>query len=201
MGTSPEADRLGGTADGGPSKPAFVVRPARRSDAASFVELWKTVVAERRFIRTERVDRSVRYYRRHFLRRTWEDDQATLVAMDGRRVVGHLHVAREESPVTRHVASLGMTVAPDWRGKGVGSALMTEAIRWARQVGVEKLALSVYPDNDRAQALYAKFGFQEEGRLTGHSKKSVGYLDEIVMGLWLRPQPGLNIGPRRDDAH
>jgi len=68
---------------------------------------------------------------------------------------------------------------------------MDEAIRWARQFGVEKLALSVYPDNDAARALYRKFGFLEEGRLTGHSKKSIGYRDEIVMGLWLieRPRP------------
>jgi hypothetical protein len=25
--------------------------------------------------------------------------------------------------------------------------------------------------------------------MTGHSKKAVGYRDEIVMGLWLIPQP------------
>ena len=64
-----------------------------------------------------------------------------------------------------------------------------EAISWARAMGVEKLALSVYPHNDRAMALYRKFGFREEGRLTGHSKKRIGYLDEIVMGLWLAGPP------------
>src|SRR5262249_44097421 len=138
---------------------------------------------------TEVLDRPVRYYRRRFLHKTWDDEQATLVAVRDDRVIGHLHVAREESPYTRHVASIGMTVAVDWRGKGVGSALMTEAIRWARLMGVEKLALSVYPDNEIARALYRKFGFREEGRLTGHSKKSIGYRDEIVMGLWLIPQP------------
>ena len=91
--------------------------------------------------------------------------------------------------MTRHVASLGMAVAPEWRGKGVGSALLAETIRWAKEMGVEKLALSVYPHNDAARALYRKFGFTEEGRLTGHSKKSIGYLDEIVMGLWVNARP------------
>jgi RimJ/RimL family protein N-acetyltransferase len=167
----------------------FLVRPAGPADAASFVELWKAVAAEKRFIRTEVVDRPVRYYRRRFLRKTWGDEQATIVAVHGDRVIGHLHIAREESPYTRHVASLGMTVAADWRGRGVGSALMTEAIRWAHSMGIEKLALSVYPDNEVARALYRKFGFREEGRLTGHSKKSIGYRDEIVMGLWLIDQP------------
>jgi putative acetyltransferase len=187
MGTSTEAGRR---ADGGSGdEPAFVVRPARPQDSETFVELWRAVAAERRFIRTERVDRSIRYYRRRFFRRTWENDQATLVAVHDDRVVGHLHIAREDNPVTRHVASLGMTVAADWRHKGVGSALMAEAIRWARSMGVEKLALSVYPDNDAALGLYRKFGFEQEGRLTGHSKKSIGYRDEIVMGLWLVERP------------
>jgi putative acetyltransferase len=72
----------------------------------------------------------------------------------------------------------------------VGSALMADAIRWAREMGVEKLALSVYPDNTRAREMYQRFGFVEEGRLTGHSKKAVGYRDEILMGLWLIPAPG-----------
>jgi RimJ/RimL family protein N-acetyltransferase len=71
----------------------------------------------------------------------------------------------------------------------VGSALIEAAIAWCRQEGVEKIELSVYPDNAAARALYAKFGFREEGRLTGHSKKRTGYLDEVLMGLWLREPP------------
>jgi putative acetyltransferase len=54
---------------------------------------------------------------------------------------------------------------------------------------VEKLELTVYPDNDAARALYTKFGFREEGRLTGRSKKAIGYRDEVVMGCWLSGGP------------
>jgi RimJ/RimL family protein N-acetyltransferase len=185
------ADRVTGQASGpgaAARRPPFVVRPAAPRDASSFLELWRAVVAEKRYVRTERVTSSAGHYRRRF-RRSWTSDEAELVAVLGDRVIGHLNVSREESPATRHVASLGMSVAPDHRGQGVGTELMNECIRWARAVGVEKLALSVYPDNDRALALYRRFGFQEEGRLTGHSKKSIGYRDEIVMGLWLIERP------------
>lgn len=153
------------------------------------MDLWRTVVAERRFVRTDTVGGSTWSYRRRYFRRTWTLGQVSLVAVAGDRVIGHLTASRDEGPVTRHVATLGMAVAPDWRGRGVGSALLAESIRWARAMGVEKLALSVYPDNEAALALYAKFGFRQEGRLTGHSKKSIGYLDEIVMGLWLVDRP------------
>jgi putative acetyltransferase len=185
-------DRGAVSASGGAA--AFVVRPAKPGDAASFLEMWRTVVAEKRYVRSETVGRSAGYYRRRYFRRSWTGDQASLVAVHGERVIGHLNVSREEGTMAGHVASLGMAVAPDWRRRGVGSALLTEAIRWAKEIGVEKLALSVYPHNEPALGLYRKFGFQEEGRLTGHSKKSIGYLDEIVMGLWLIDRPGVRTG-------
>jgi ribosomal protein S18 acetylase RimI-like enzyme len=76
-------------------------------------------------------------------------------------------------------------VAASWRGHGVGTALMTEAMRWGRLHGIEKIELSVYPHNGAAKALYRKFGFDEEGRLVRHEKKSYGYEDEILMAVWL----------------
>jgi putative acetyltransferase len=173
---------------GAAAPPTFVVRPAGPRDAASFLELWRAVVAEKLYVRTETVNTSLRHHRRRF-RHSWTPDEAEIVAVEGNRVVGHLNVSREESPATRHVASLGMCVAADRRSAGIGTALLEACIRWARDVGVEKLALSVYPHNERALGLYRKFGFVEEGRLTGHTKKSIGYRDEIVMGLWLIPPP------------
>jgi RimJ/RimL family protein N-acetyltransferase len=167
----------------------FMVRPSRSGDARSFLDLYRAVVAEGRYIRTETVLRGLRHHRRR-LAKSWDDEQASVVALNGDRVIGHLSISREEHPVTRHIASIGMMVAPEWRGRGVGTALMTEALRWAREAKVEKLALSVYPDNAAALALYRRFGFEAEGRLSGHSKKRLGYFDEIVMGRWLIERPG-----------
>src|SRR5438445_1396911 len=167
---------------------AFVVRPATPRDARPFLDLYRLVADEGRFIRTDEPRRDVRHYRGVF-RRGESAERASYVAVDGDRVVGSLSVDREEHPVTRHVASIGMMVAPSWRRRGVGSALMEAAIAWGRRAEVEKLELAVYPDNDAAGALYAKFGLRQEGRLSGHSKKRVGYRDEVLMGLWLSEEP------------
>jgi putative acetyltransferase len=88
-------------------------------------------------------------------------------------------------PVNRHVATLGMAVESSWRGRGVGSALMVAAMQWARNWGVEKVTLEVYPSNDRAVALYRRFGFVEEGKLARQSRKSYGYEDELIMSRWM----------------
>jgi len=160
------------------------VRPARPADAPGFLEAFRVVAAEGRYIRSEEPRYDEAYYRRRF-RRSWDRDRASLVAVAGDRVVGQLDVEREPHPVSRHVASLGMLVVPGWRGRGVGAALLAEAFRWAREVGVEKLSLTVYPGNRAALALYRRFGFVEEGRLRRHSKKRYGYEDEIVMGAFV----------------
>jgi putative acetyltransferase len=62
---------------------------------------------------------------------------------------------------------------------------MAVAFRWARETGIEKVILSVYPHNAAAIALYRKFGFVDEGRLARHSRKSYGYEDEILMAAWV----------------
>ena len=167
-----------------PTPPGIIIRPARPKDARSFISFWRDIVAEGRYIRSERVAHPVRVYRRRF-RRPWHDRSAQIVAVRENKVVGHLYIQREGHPVTRHVATLGISVAAAERGKGIGTSLMAESIRWARRVGVEKIVLSVYPHNAAAVALYRKFGFVDEGRLQRHSRKSSGYEDEILMATWI----------------
>jgi L-phenylalanine/L-methionine N-acetyltransferase len=174
----------GGPEPDAPSPAGVEIRPAGPADARQSLRLFAEVAAEGRYIRTEEVRWSSRQLAKRY-RRSWTPEEATILAVAAGRVIGTLGVAREPHPVTRHVASLGMHVAGDWRSRGVGSALLAEAFRWARWAGVEKLALTVYPENDRARRLYDKFGFVEEGRLAGHSKKRHGYEDEIVMGRWM----------------
>jgi ribosomal protein S18 acetylase RimI-like enzyme len=79
-----------------------------------------------------------------------------------------------------------MAVAREWRGRGVGSALVSAAIERARAEGLHKVSLDVFPHNAAGIALYRKFGFVEEGRRVGHYRRANGELwDAIVMGLLL----------------
>jgi RimJ/RimL family protein N-acetyltransferase len=81
---------------------------------------------------------------------------------------------------------IGMMVAADWRGQGVGTALVAAAIDWARARGLHKLTLSVFPQNEAAIALYRKFEFVEEGRRSKHIRRANGDLWDLVeMGLLL----------------
>ncbi|MFM2399714.1 MAG: hypothetical protein RL341_1871 [Pseudomonadota bacterium] len=89
----------------------------------------------------------------------------------------------------RHVMGLGISVALEHQGKGVGSALMAAltsyADNWAH---VLRLELSVYTDNARAIALYKKFGFVQEGLHRAYALRDGKYLDTISMAR-LHPKP------------
>ena len=186
-----DLDRLEASAPNFPTTPppgeSFEVRPARPGDARSFLEAFRSVAAERTFIQTEEVSQTARQYRRLF-RRPVTVEGANLVAVSGGGIIGSISIRRDEHPATRHTASIGMFVTSAWRGRGVGTALLDGAMRWARDAGVERVDLSVYPHNQAAIALYRGFGFVEEGRLIRHAKKSYGYEDEILMAVWLGPR-------------
>jgi ribosomal protein S18 acetylase RimI-like enzyme len=52
-----------------------------------------------------------------------------------------------------------LAVLPEWRGKGVGRALLAAAEQRARSHGCCKLTLEVQDNNGSALALYKRFGF------------------------------------------
>jgi RimJ/RimL family protein N-acetyltransferase len=158
---------------------AVTVRPATLADVDALVAMLVEVAGEGRWIGTEApVD--VERRRRRMVEDVEGDDAIVLVAEAGGAPVGQLglHLARYG------VADLGMAVAAGWRGRGVGTALLREAISQARKAGAHKLALQVWPHNAAAIALYERFGFRREGYLRRHYRRRSGELwDAIVMGL------------------
>jgi len=153
----------------------FTVRPATVGDARGMAELFAAVAEERNGIASEPpVDLAERTAR--FAASIGE----SFVAVDGYQVIGMIHVE-----VSRHgFGEIGMLVDREWRGRGVGSALIQAAIDWARGHGLHKLSLEVFAHNTAAIALYRKCGFVEEGHRVRHYRRASGELwDSLVMGL------------------
>ena len=89
-------------------------------------------------------------------------------------------------PLAEGLQSIGMAVAATWRRRGVGSALLSCGIDWARASGAHKVVLEVFPHNTAAIVLYEKFGFAREGYRKAHYRRQNGELwDVISMGLSL----------------
>lgn len=108
--------------------------------------------------------------------------QHSLVATVSGVVVGNLGLTRLTRPRRAHVGEIGMAVRDDWQGKGVGSALMQAALYLADNwLGLRRLELNVYADNERAIALYRKFGFEVEGTHRAYALRDGIYVDSLCM--------------------
>lgn len=89
----------------------------------------------------------------------------------------------------RHAMMLGISVAQEAQGQGVGQALMAAMCDWADRWGqVLRLELTVFVDNPRAIALYRRHGFQEEGRHLGFALRDGRYVDAMSMAR-MHPNP------------
>ncbi|MGY3891332.1 GNAT family N-acetyltransferase [Aeromonas mytilicola] len=110
------------------------------------------------------------------------DGVTVLLAESDGLVVGNLTLWQEPNPRRRHVASLGMAVRDDWAGRGVGTALMAAALDLADNwLGLTRLELTVWSDNEAAQALYRKFGFEQEGVARDYGLRHGVLVDTLYM--------------------
>ncbi len=97
-------------------------------------------------------------------------------------VVGHLFLYLYPEPRMRHSGHFGMAVRDDWQGRGVGAKLLQAALDLADNlVGLTRLDLRVFADNDAAIALYRKFGFEVEGTHKWFALRGGEYADAHVM--------------------
>lgn len=106
----------------------------------------------------------------------------TLVAEVSGKVVGHITLFMTTKVRDRHCAGLGIAIHPDIHGKGVGKALMQEAINQADNwLNLVRLELEVHADNQGAIALYERVGFQLEGTKRLSTFKNGKYIDMLLM--------------------
>ena len=160
----------------------FLIRRAEPADASDLVELaravgsepegwlitdgdWRTPAEERRYLRA--------------IRRSAHAAVLVAEAPDG--IVGRLSIARDPHPASRHVADLGLMVARRFRRRGAGRALMEAAEEWAREVGVRKIELHVFPYNEAGIALYDRLGYVREGLRRKHYRRGGALLDAVLM--------------------
>jgi putative acetyltransferase len=115
-----------------------------------------------------------------------------LVAERDGAIVGNggLHpVSLPQHVRRRHVGSLGISVAPEAQGQGVGTALMQALCDYAdRWLGLLRIELTVYVDNAPAIALYRKFRFEMEGRFRGYAMRDGRLVDAFSMAR-IHPDP------------
>lgn len=135
-----------------------------RAVDAHIEELCSVVAAvarERRYLAT--VDGFPLEQTRAFARAIVSDGGVQFVAIDRGAVVGWCDVRRSPFEGFRHVGILGIGLAADCRGKGMGPQLLAQTIEAAVEAGVSRFELEVFASNRRAVHVFEQSGFVREG--------------------------------------
>lgn len=86
-----------------------------------------------------------------------------MVAVVEADVIGWVRIVRQLDRKS-HAAMLEIAVRTDFQGRGVGRALLQEILDLAdNSLGLRRIELEVFEDNQKARSLYESEGFELEG--------------------------------------
>jgi len=162
----------------------ITIRSAEPGDAEAFQRIF---MDPRVFANTLQIPLpSIEFWRKRLETPT---DARLLVALADGEVVGNCGIHTTTNPRRAHAATIGLVVHGNWHGRGVGSALLKEAISLADNwLHLLRLELTVFTDNLAAIKLYQKFGFVIEGTHIGHALRDGQFVDGHSMAR-INPQP------------
>lgn len=97
-------------------------------------------------------------------------------------VIADATLHREKYGARSHVGELRLAVRPDWRNRGLGTALVMQVLDEAMRAGLELLTVEVVAIEERAAAqALERINFQETARLPNFAKTERGEPRDIVI--------------------
>ncbi|MGZ0150200.1 GNAT family N-acetyltransferase [Kribbella sp. WER1] len=130
----------------------FEIRPARPEDAVGVARVWAATMPH--LVKTAR---AVELQLRH------GHSQEVLIAVDGPDVVGYANLYRPPADAEAPRVRITIQVPPEYRGRGIGTALLEAITARARELGAGRLLTAVAEDSTGFAELH---GFTVGRRMT-----------------------------------
>lgn len=114
-----------------------------------------------------------------------KNNSLLLVACYKNKIIGNIEVRGEIRQKIKHNATLGIGILHQWQNIGLGTALLQQAISWAKEnPTLENIWLHVHATNTAAIHLYKKLNFVQAGQQRNYIKEVNGIrTDNILMLL------------------
>jgi ribosomal protein S18 acetylase RimI-like enzyme len=161
------------------------IMPIAKEHIAGFREAIGSVARERAFL--ARTETPSLEWATEFVTGNIRRDLAQFVAVEADMVVGWCDIRPGRLPGFEHSGTVGMGVLKEWRGRGLGRALLEACIRKAFDRGLTRVDLEVFTSNGAAIALYRRLGFVQEGIKRRARFLDGRYDDLLVMALLREP--------------
>lgn len=120
-------------------------------------------------------------------KKTESKKEIEILAVADEKIVGTAGIeALGDHEKMSHRCGFGISVDEEYRGLGIGTALLNACICCAKEAAYEQMELEVVSENKRAVEMYRKAGFVEYGRNPrGFKSRLTGFQELIYMRLEL----------------
>ena len=162
-----------------------VLRPLQRDDEKELHKLFLEIPEpERMFIKHRVTDVAVI---RDWCRNLDYGRNLPLVGLLNNRIVGVATLHQQLGGWRRHIGRVSVLVHPDFRGRGLARALVSEIIEIARNAGLERVEAEFIGEQEAAIKMFAMLGFSQLLRLEDYVKDMQAVThDYVLMGLGLK---------------
>jgi RimJ/RimL family protein N-acetyltransferase len=164
----------------------YIIRNVKLEDAEVLLDIGRSVISEGKYFIavSEEVEKTPLQEEKERIQRILDDIKETLIVAEVNGVVvGSIEFRSQTRKRLSHTGSVSMSISKNYRGMGIGKALLKALLDWAEENPlIEKVSLGVFSTNQRAISLYKQMGFLEEGRLIKEYKLNHGeYVDDVLM--------------------
>jgi ribosomal protein S18 acetylase RimI-like enzyme len=161
------------------------LRPLRAADEKDFHELFQGIPErERMFIKHRVQDKKVI---RDWCKKIDYGRNLPMVGLINGKIVGDATLHQQLGGWKRHIGRVSVLVHPEFRGRGLARALITEILDIARRAGLEKVEAEFIGEQEAAVKMFAMLGFRRLVVLEDYVKdmQAISH-DYVLMGLDLK---------------
>jgi len=169
-----------------PDATKITLRSARPDDAAAIIAAVRSSSQERSYVLMEVYGKDAPS-QRAYIEQLDAEHNLFLVATVNEQLVGILAlldflVCSLPGPCL----SVGVHIVRDWRGRGIGSAMLRYALRWAKEHRYHRLEADIFTTNERSVHLFDKAGFREVPGRRRSVQVGVQQINEVILARSLR---------------
>lgn len=163
----------------------IIIRDALEDDAEALVKYLAQITMETDFYTYSQavMDINVDEVKKLVKKVIKSDNSLFLVVELKNQIIGSLLFEGGKTENVKHTGEFYIYVLKQYWDKGIASSLVATLLNWSKESKlIRKLNLKVRFDNSRAIAIFHKFGFHEEGRISRDYVVDEIFYESIIMG-------------------
>jgi RimJ/RimL family protein N-acetyltransferase len=157
------------------------IRPARPDDAATIIAAVRSSSADRSYVLMEIYGKDAAAQRAYLEELDGSHNLFLVATVDG-AVIGILALLDAFlCSATEPALAVGIHLVQQWRGRGIGSAMLRYALRWAEEHDYHRVEADIFTTNKRSLHLFSKAGFHEEPCRSRKVQAGAQQISEVIL--------------------